>query len=277
MADRIELSSFSLQYSATTPRVLSSISFGISGGSCCGILGPTGAGKTSLLHCLAGTMRRHHPEAVTAGAVSIGDRSFQGLPAEILFPRVGLVLQDPHVQISGVRDTVLGEILFTLENIGVCSDASTDSIVRLLRDLGIGHLAGRKPTTLSGGETQRVALATILIANPPVLLLDEPTTALDMSAQEKLRSILRSMHGTTTIVLTDTQFDFALGICDQIVIMDRGIVVFDGPPASFVGSMDKFKELLPMEDWASMKSELEGLLEESSQKKTRIGKALGIS
>ena len=276
MADRIELSSLSVQYSPETPQALGSVSLNIPGGTCCAVLGPTGAGKTTLLHCLAGTMRRHHPETVTSGTVSIAEQSFDGLPADILFPQVGLVLQDPHVLISGVRDTVLGEILFTLENIGVTGEATTQQILSLLRDLGIDHLAHRKPTTLSGGETQRVALATILIAKPPVLLLDEPTTALDLAAQDKLRGILKSMHGSTTIVLTDTQLDFALGICDQLIIVDRGTIVSHGTPSDFLNNLDKFKGLLPVEDWTNVQNEIRGLTTASTHKKVRIRRVLGL-
>jgi len=249
----------------------------IPGGTCCAILGPTGAGKTSLLHCLSGIMRRHHPGAVSSGHLQIGERSFDELPAQILFPTVGLTLQDPHVQISGVRDTVFGEVLFTLENTGTVPENPTDVILPLLRNLGIDLLADRKPTSLSGGETQRVALATILIAQPPVLLLDEPATALDMAAQQKLRGILRSMKGKTTIVVTDTQLDFALGVCDQIVVLKEGAILFDGRPAAFLRRMQDFATALPLESWNHLKPELDEMLDDPSTRGSRITRALGIT
>lgn len=276
MADRIALSSFSLQYSPSTPRVLSSLSIEIAGGACCAILGPTGAGKTSLLHCLSGIMRRHHPDAVSTGHLQIGERSFDGLPAQILFPTVGLALQDPHVQISGIRETVFGEVLFTLENTGTVPGNPADMIVPLLRSLGIDHLADRRPTSLSGGETQRVALATILAAQPPVLLLDEPATALDMAAQEQLRSILRSMKRRTTIVLTDTQLDFVLAVCDQIVVLREGAILFDGTPAAFLRRMQDFTSALPLESWIQLKPELVTMLDNPSTHGLRIARALRI-
>jgi energy-coupling factor transport system ATP-binding protein len=277
MADRIALSSFSFQYSPSTPRVLSSISLEIAGGTCCAILGPTGAGKTSLLHCLSGIMRRHHPEAMSSGKLQIGERYFDELPPQILFPTVGLTLQDPHVQISGVRDTVFGEVLFTLENTGTMPQNPSVVILPLLRSLGIDLLADRKPTSLSGGETQRVALATILVAQPPVLLLDEPATALDMTAQEMLRGILRSMKGKTSIVLTDTQLDFALGVCDQIIVLDEGAILFDGRPAAFLRRMQDFATALPLESWNQMEPELVEMLNHPSTRGSRITRALGIT
>lgn len=276
MADLITIRSFSLKYSATTPRVLSSISLEIPGRTCCAILGPTGAGKSSLLHCLAGTMRRHHPDSVSSGTIQVGDRLFEGLPPLVLFPAVGLALQDPHVQISGIRDTVFGEILFTLENAGPIPNNPEAVIVPLLQRLGIDHLADRKPTSLSGGETQRVALATILVARPPVLLLDEPTTAIDLAAQERLRGILRGMKQSTTIILTDTQLDFALGICDQIVVLDQGKVLFDGTPAALLRRLDEFGGLLPLESWRSVQHHMLSLLDKPSKFGSRIASALGI-
>jgi energy-coupling factor transport system ATP-binding protein len=249
MAQRLIIKDLSLQYSASEPKALSSLSMEVEAGSCCAVIGPTGAGKSTLLHCLAGTMRRHHPESVAFGHVQIGDAHFIGIPDRILFPVAALVLQDPYVQISGVRDTVFDEILFTLENLGTIPNNPRNTILSLLHKLGIEHLADRKPTFLSGGETQRVALAAILIAQPPVLLLDEPTTALDSKAQDKLRFILRSLRGSTTVLVSDTQIDFAATIADQVLLLDRGKVVFRGDPKALFSKLDGFSGLLPVEGW----------------------------
>jgi energy-coupling factor transport system ATP-binding protein len=221
-------------------------------------------------------MRRHHPESVASGTIRIGDRLFEALPSNVLFPSVGLALQDPHVQISGVRDTVFGEILFTLENTGKIPKDPSAVILPLLRKLGIDHLADRKPTSLSGGETQRVALATILVAQPPVLLLDEPTTEMDLTAQEKLRSILRGMKQSTTMVLTDTQLDFALGICDQIVVLEQGKILFDGTPAVFLRRLDEFRASLPLNSWLPLKHHILRLLDQQSRLGSRLALTLGL-
>jgi energy-coupling factor transport system ATP-binding protein len=229
MAASIELSSFSLRYSPSAKLSLETITLSAATGSCVGIVGPTGAGKSTLLHALSGILGKHHVEASAEGRMLIADMIFDGIPRDVLFPTVGLVLQDPFVQISGVRDTVREEISFTLENIGK-SPGSDDAILELATDLGIEHLLERKPTTLSGGETQRVALGTILVARPRILLLDEPVASLDAAAQDRLRGILRSIRKTSTIVLTDTQLDFPLATCDQIAMLQDGHVTFFGSP-----------------------------------------------
>jgi energy-coupling factor transport system ATP-binding protein len=221
-------------------------------------------------------MQRHHPGSLSSGSIQIGEQLFDELPPRVLFPAVGLALQDPHVQISGVRDTVFGEVLFTLENTNQVPHDPSAVIIPLLRKLGIDHLADRKPTTLSGGETQRVALATILVAQPRVLLLDEPTTAMDLAAQEKLRGILRGMKHTTTIILTDTQLDFALGICDQIAILEEGRILFDGSPGEFLRRLDEFRTQVPLESWLPMKQSILKLLDNPSSFGSRLAASLGI-
>jgi len=275
MAQHLTIRDFSLQYSASDPKALSSLSMDVTAGSCCAIIGPTGAGKSTLLHCLAGTMRRHHPESVASGQIQIGDLAFTGLPNQILFPVAGLVLQDPYVQISGVRDTVFEEVLFTLENLGTIPQDPQKEILSLLQRLGIDHLVDRKPTSLSGGETQRVALATILIAQPPVLLLDEPTTALDSKAQEKLRSILFSLRGKTTTLLTDTLIDYALGVADQIFLLDHGAIIFHGDPRTLLSQVHNFSSTFPAEGWLGAQSLLSPL-EEPSGHMQLVAKALGL-
>jgi energy-coupling factor transport system ATP-binding protein len=275
MAQRLTIKDLSLQYSASEPRALSSISLEIAAGSCCAIIGPTGAGKSTLLQCLAGTMHRHHPESLATGQIQLGETRFNGVPDHVLFPIAGLVLQDPYVQISGVRETVFDEILFTLENLGTIPQDPRQTILSLLQRLGIDHLAERKPTSLSGGETQRVALAAILIAQPPLLLLDEPTTALDSNAQDKLRFILRSLRGKTTVLLTDTQIDFALAVADQILLLDHGAIIFQGNSRTLLSQLHSFSSKLPVEGWLQAQSLLTSQ-DASSGHRLLVAKALGL-
>jgi energy-coupling factor transport system ATP-binding protein len=275
MAQRLTVRDLSLQYSASEPKALSSLSLEIAAGSCCAIIGPTGAGKSTLLHCLAGIMRKHHPESLATGQIRLGETLFHGVPDHVLFPMAGLVLQDPYVQISGVRETVYDEVLFTLENLAPIPQDPRQSILSLLKRLGIAHLADRKPTSLSGGETQRVALAAILIAQPPLLLLDEPTTALDSSAQDKLRFILRSLLGKTTVLLTDTQIDFSLAVADQIIVLDHGAIMFQGNPKTLLSQLHSISSTIPVEGWLQAELFLNSLRASSGHRQL-IAKALGL-
>jgi energy-coupling factor transport system ATP-binding protein len=277
MAARIDISALSLRFPESAAYAVDSLTLRIPEGSCVGIVGPTGAGKSTLLHCLAGILRRHHPDIVASGNIQIGDESFGGIPAQILFPRVGLVLQDQFVQISGVRDTVFEEILFTLENMGAAGEDSGHRVRSILQSLGIGHLQDRKPTSLSGGETQRVALATILVAQPEVLLLDEPITALDATAQGRLRSILTALRGKTTVLLSDSQIDFPLSICDFILVMDHGKAAAFSAPGKILASGQNLSTVGGWDRWSHLSKELRSLSERGSRGADRILKGLKLA
>lgn len=276
MAARIEISSLSLRYSGAAHPALDSLSLEIPQGSCIGIVGPTGAGKSTLLHALTGILGKHHPEAVVSGHLCIGRDTFHGIPREVLFPTVGLVLQDAAVQISGVRDTVTEELRFTLENIDRERAGSEEQIRTVLHNLGIEHLADRAPTTLSGGETQRVALASILVAEPSVLLLDEPVTALDATAQIRLRSILKSLRKRTTVLLTDTQIDFPLSICESIVMLDHGRLEAFARPVELLSSGRSFANVGGWESWSNLVSVLKESSHRGFRGSARIRKTLGL-
>lgn len=228
---------------------LKDLTFSLKPGTCCAILGPTGSGKSTLLHLLSGILAHHHPGSVGDGRLIIGDQVYTPLPDQPLFPRVGLALQDPSVQISGIRETVVEELELTLETLGRDPSSHREAANRLLLQLGVAHLAGQKPTTLSGGETQRVALATILIANPDVILLDEPATALDYGAQVTLRRLLRSFRGSSTVIFTDTRIELALEVADRLILLEAGGIVFNGEKGEFLGQLPDFSELLPVQDW----------------------------
>jgi energy-coupling factor transport system ATP-binding protein len=274
MAARILVERFSFRYGPDLPRALADVSLDVPPGSCCAILGPTGAGKTTLLHALVGILGRHHPDSIHSGAMRIGKRAFTPLPRDVMFPEVGLVLQDPYVQLSGVRDTVVDEVLYTLENLGIATEDAQARIETLLHELGIDQLASRRPTTLSGGETQRLALATMLIAEPQALLLDEPTSALDTAATGRLQQIVRSLHGRATVVITDTHVEFSLPLADQIVVLHQGKVLFAGTPRDFILRMDRFEDVLPVHGWWEVLNRFAQSSADQSQAADLLGKAL---
>lgn len=249
MALPIDIADFSFRYLANSPYALDHISLKVPAGTICAILGPTNAGKTTLLHAIAGVAGNHNREAIASGTMHIGDNSYVPLPKHVLFPTVGLTIQEPYFQISGLRETVLDEIILTLECLGVSSPDARDRARYLVDSLGLAKLAERKPSTLSGGELQRVALATILIAESPVLLLDEPCNSLDGMSQHRLATLLCTLKHKTTILLGDYQVEFALKIADQFVVLSEGKIVFSGNRFDFLEGMAELQRLLPLDLW----------------------------
>jgi ABC-type sulfate/molybdate transport systems ATPase subunit len=102
---------------------------------------------------------------------------------------------------------------------------------------------------VSGGERQRIALASILAAAPSLLLLDEPANALDGRSQQLLRENLRVRKGTTTMIVSDYSIDFSLGLADLFVVLSAGRIVFQGGSVDLFRNIDALRDLLPLEYW----------------------------
>ena len=245
----IEAQNLSFSYSHSRPLALNELSFSIPTGTCCAVLGSTGCGKTTLLLALSGALGLHYADSPASGAIKIGVEEFKPLPRRVLFPQVGLMLQEARVQISGLRETVHDELKFTLENIGLDETLHEERISSTLNDLGIPHLARRNPVKVSGGQMQRVALGTLLVARPGVMLLDEPTQSLDGESITKLIRVFRNLKGHTTVIFSDTRIELALAVADSILVMEEGRCLFFGSRKQFVSQLTDFTAILPVQHW----------------------------
>ncbi|MDD2587017.1 MAG: tungstate ABC transporter ATP-binding protein WtpC [Syntrophomonadaceae bacterium] len=186
------------------------------------ILGPTGTGKTVILEVIAGMYR---PDK--------GEIWFNGKRISDLYPEqrdIGFVYQDyalfPHL-------TVEENIAFGLKVRKRNKEIISTSLYEIVSLLGIEHLLKRYPSTLSGGEQQRTALARALITSPGLLLLDEPLSALDPRTKQIFQEELRRIHrklGTTTVHITH-DFSEAIALGDRIGVMYNGEIVQVGTPA----------------------------------------------
>jgi putative spermidine/putrescine transport system ATP-binding protein len=182
-------------------------------GSYCCLLGPSGCGKTTLLRLMAGH------ETPTTGDVRIGGESVLALPplrrgTAMMFQHYALF---PHL-------TVLENVAFTLKMRGMRKAERRRRAHDMLAQVQMGGFAERLPAQLSGGQQQRVALARALIANPRVLLLDEPLSALDEFLRLQMRGELRRMQqelGVTFVHVTHTQLE-AIAVADMVVVMTHG-------------------------------------------------------
>ncbi|ESY15378.1 ABC transporter ATP-binding protein [Mesorhizobium sp. LNJC394B00] len=196
------------------------------------ILGPSGSGKTTALMMLAGF------EAPTKGDILISGMSVAAVPS---YGRdQGIVFQNyalfPHL-------TVRRNLEFPLEMRGVKASERVALVERMLKRVHLGAFGERMPSQLSGGQQQRVALARALIADPPVLLLDEPLGALDRNLREQMQGEIKSLHrefGKTTICVTHDQEE-ALTLSDRIVVMRGGqIEQLDTPEALYGRPANRF-------------------------------------
>ncbi len=252
MALGIVTDRFSFRYPGAQKDSLTAISLSIPPKSRCAILGPTSAGKTTFLHALAGSLGSHYPHGSSAGVITIGDVAHTPLPAQILFPTVSFLLQDPHVQMSGIYETVSEELHFSLSNAGIPIRLHEEHLDWVARIMNIHHLLHRNTSTLSGGELQRAALATVLVVRPQVLLFDEPTTSLDIPSQHNLARVMRAISSETTILFTDTSLDLAFLAADHFCVLHKSSLLFFGDRAAFLRELERFSDILPCHNWTAI-------------------------
>jgi energy-coupling factor transporter ATP-binding protein EcfA2 len=227
----LSLDNLTYTYPAAEQPALEGVSLSIGEGTFTAIIGRNNAGKTSLCYALAGVIP-HLYGGDMGGRVLVDGLDTRESDVADLALRVGLVMQNPASQFSGARFTVFEEVAFGLENRGVERDLMAERVERALRLAGIDDLAERSPAHLSGGQQQKVALASVLVSDPDVLVLDEPTTFLDPGGAVRLFKTLDGLcRDGRTVVLAEHRLEWIARFADRVVVLDQGRVVLDGAPA----------------------------------------------
>lgn len=202
--------------------LLSDVSVAAHPGEVVALIGPNGAGKSTLLAALAGDMK------LAAGRVYVGQEDVARCPAGELARRRAVMLQDTAVAFGFlVRDVVeMGRRPWA----GSCDPEENARVVdEALRVMDLAHLAARDVTTLSGGERARTALARVLAQKAPVVMLDEPTAAMDVRHQEQALGVVRAMADSGVAVIVVLHDLSAAARCaDHVVCLASGCVVADG-------------------------------------------------
>ena len=221
----IRASDLTAAYNGTP--VLDGVNLEVSAGEWVVVIGPNGAGKTSLLRVVAGVLP-------AAGSVTIGDRRLADMSRREVAATVALVPQVPVVP-DGV--TVFDYVLLGrnphVPFFGVESQTDLDRVREVLVRLRLDRFAGRPVTALSGGERQRVVLARALAQDADVLLLDEPTTALDLGYQQQALDLVDELRRDRQLAIVSTLHDLTMAghYGDRLVLLDRGRVVMEGTAA----------------------------------------------
>jgi len=213
--------------------VLKGVSLSVAEGECLALLGPTGAGKSTLCLCLNGLIP-HLVEGTFRGGVHVaGHSTLESTPGE-LSQTVGLVFQDAESQF--VSMTVEDEVAFGLESLALPPDEIERRLTEALEMTGVAGLRSRSPLELSGGQKQRVALAAVLAMRPRVLVLDEPTTNLDPVGKAALLKAIRRLRKAwgTTVVWVTQDVDWVPQLADRVAVLWNGrIALIGGLPEVF--------------------------------------------
>jgi energy-coupling factor transporter ATP-binding protein EcfA2 len=225
------LKAVSYAYPRAARPSLQNISLDIPRGQLLGIIGPSKAGKSTLCYLLAG-MIPHFYRGMLDGDVRILDEDLRETSLATLAGRVGLVVQNPFNQISGARFTVRDELAFGLENLGLLRDEMLARVEQTLSGFELTDLAERSPYTLSGGQQQRVAIASIVIMQPELLILDEPTSQLDPASTREIFALIHALveRRNTTVVLATHKLEWLAGVADQVVALADGAIIAHGSP-----------------------------------------------
>jgi energy-coupling factor transporter ATP-binding protein EcfA2 len=150
---------------------------------------------------------------------------------------VGLAFQNPFNQISGAKYTVFEEIAFGLENIGVPRDDMKQRVEDAMKLTGISELADRSPYSLSGGQQQRVALSSILVMQPKVLVLDEPTSQMDPIGTREVFGVVRTMaEQGMTVIMVEHKVEWIANFADRVIALHEGQIILDGKPQEVLTS-----------------------------------------
>ena len=229
MAPIIEMKDVSFSYGASSQVALDHVSLSVREGEFVGVIGPAGSGRSTLAAVLSGAIP-HHFHGQLYGATYVQGLDTCEATLTDISSVVGSVLQDIDAQM--VASVVEDEMLFGMENFGVPHDQIEQRLVQTLETVGIADLRHREIATLSGGQKQKVAIAAILAMGPRVLVLDEPTAALDPAATQLVYDTLRRINRErgVTVVVMEQKVAMLSEYCDRVMVMDAGKIVFSGAP-----------------------------------------------
>jgi energy-coupling factor transport system ATP-binding protein len=227
----IEIEDLTFSYSTQQHEpALRNLSCSIEQGSFVGITGLAEAGKSTFCRLIAGYIP-HFFQGEFSGRVNVAGKDTRETTIGELAEWVGFVFENPFDQLTGASLTVLEEAAFALENMGLAREQIRLRAEKSLTQVGMEDLKDRHPQQLSGGQSQRLALASILAVQPEVFILDEPTSQLDPLGVEEVFDVISDMHtrGNTLIVVSQDLDHLAIR-ADRLMVIDKGEIKWDGEP-----------------------------------------------
>lgn len=224
----IEIKNFSYKYPLEDKNVLENLNLKIETGEFWAIVGKNGSGKTTFCNALRRFVPDFYKGEVT-GKIVIDGKNLKDFNPKELVTKVGFVFQNPFTQISGVKDTVFEEIAYGLENLAVEKEKIIKRVNETLKLLEIEHLKDKNPQEMSGGQKQRVALASIIVMDPEILVIDEPTSQLDPKGTQDIFKIINIMAKKgKTIILVEHKLELIAEYAEKIVVLNEGKIILSG-------------------------------------------------
>lgn len=226
----IALTDVHYSYPDTETEVLRGIDLTVDAGQVVGVVGASGVGKTTLAKVISGFIPHSEGGDLSGGVEVDGIQVPRSTLADVV-SRVGLVTQNPFNQISGAKFSVREEIAFGLENLGVPRDEMIQRVADVVALLGIPELVDRSPYALSGGQQQLVAIASMMVMRPRVLVMDEPTSQLDPSGSRLVFDIMENLAADgTAVIVFEHKLELLRETAQVLHVLADGVIARSGTP-----------------------------------------------
>ncbi len=238
----IDIQDLTFTYKDEPAPALSGISLTVTDGAFLGIIGPAGAGKTTLIRAVSGVIP-HHYTGDYYGSVRVNGLDTVDTPLTDLSRLVGMVFQDVDSQI--ISSVVEDELLYGLENFGVPREEIPSRLEFALDRVGIADLRDRTIASLSGGQRQKVAIASIIALKPRVLVMDEPTGELDPRSSRQVFALLKELNEEQgiTIVIIEQKIMLLCEFAKQLAVLNEGRIVRQGDTRDVLANAEELQEL----------------------------------
>lgn len=251
----VECKNVTYTYPLADEPSIRNVSLNIEEGKFYGIVGENGSGKTTLCAILRGFAPSFYQGDIQ-GEVLVYGKPIGEYGGE-LATKIGYVFQNPFTQISGVKETVFEEVAYGLENFGVPVEEIVERVEAIMKLTHIDSLAEKNPLELSGGQMQRVALASVLVLEPDILIIDEPTSQLDPQGTESVFEIIKMMKDKKkTIILVEHKIDLIAEYADEVLVLRGGKLIAGGDKAQVLSDISLMEQGVQLPQMAILGSRL---------------------
>ncbi len=232
----LKVENLNFTYPLTASPAVSNVSFSVNKGEFVAVCGATGSGKSTLLRLLK---REIAPLGEKSGSIIFDGTAIEKLAPEKSASGIGFVMQNPEHQL--VTDTVWHELAFGLENLNLPQNVMARKIAETAAYFGIEGWYDKKVSELSGGQKQLLCLASVMVMNPQVLVLDEPTSRLDPIAASEFVAALKKLNRelSLTIIISEHRLEEVIPACDRLLVLENGSVKAFDTPQNVVPELDE--------------------------------------
>ena len=223
----------SYRYPLSTYETLKRVTFSVDHGERVALLGVNGAGKTTILKHINGLLKPY------SGTVMVYGADTKSTKVSELARKVGMVFQNPNQQLFA--QTCWDEVAFAMKNFRFSYDDISRRVEAVLKEFELWDYRDESPFLLSCGEKKRLSLASVLVYEPKILIMDEPTSGQDILQKKKIGELIRGFKGDAVIVSTH-DLEFVARYLERAIIVEQGRIVADGPVRDlfYDGSLEKF-------------------------------------